>query len=160
MAGLAGPVPKAAASSRLVGKLEKWPYFLGFRFIPLEEPMDAIFICKMSIAPERHIPDIIEELFVCSYGELVENCPQLVVLPPANIEGDSIALSGGSRGVEPVCSRKLHDAAFQVGESHFVMLLGWHLALHGRVADLGDSQLSTQAALVKGHSFGAVAVKK
>src|SRR5208283_2937301 len=111
MAGLAGPVPKAAASSRLVGKLEKWPYFLGFRFIPLEEPMDAIFICKVSVAPKRHIPHIIEELFACSYGELVENHPQLVIFPAANIEGDSIALSRSSHCVEPVCSRKLHKAA-------------------------------------------------
>jgi hypothetical protein len=103
--------------------------------------MDAIFICKVSVAPKRHIPHIIEELFACSYGELVENCPQLVILPATNIESDSIALPWGSVGVEPVCSRKLHDAAFQVGESHFVMLVGWHLALHGRVADLSDGQV-------------------
>src|SRR5208282_4491196 len=121
--------------------------------------MDAIFICKMSVAPERHIPQFIEELFACSYGELVENCSQLVILPAANIKGDGIALPRGSRAVEPVCSRKLDDAAFQVGENHFVMLLGWHLALHGRVANLSDGQLSTQTTLVKGHSFGAVAIK-
>jgi hypothetical protein len=34
------------------------------------------------------------------------------------------------------------------------------VALHGRVADLSDGQLSTQATLVKGHSIGAVAIKK
>jgi len=65
--------------------------------------MDTIFICKVSVAPKRHIPHIIEEFFACSYGELVENCAQLVILPAANIEGHSIALPRGSRGVEPVC---------------------------------------------------------
>lgn len=82
------------------------------------------------------------------------------ILPAANIDGDSIALPRGSRGVQPVCSRKLHDAAFQAGECHFVMLLGWHLALPRRVGDLSDGRLSTQATLAKGHSFGAVAIKE
>lgn len=122
--------------------------------------MDAIFICKVSIAPKRHFPQIIEELFVCSYCQLVENRPQLAILPAANVNRDGIALSGRSRGVKPVRSRNLHDAAFQVGESNFVMLLGWHLALHGRVADLGNGQLPAQARLVKSHCFGAVAIKE
>lgn len=122
--------------------------------------MDAIFICKVSVTPKRHIPQIIEDFFVRSDCQLVENCPQLVILPTANVNRDSIALSRGSRGVEPVCSRELHDTGFQVGESHFVVLFGWHVVLHGRVADFSDGQLSTKAILVKDHSFGAVAIKK
>jgi hypothetical protein len=41
-----------------------------------------------------------------------------------------------------------------------VVLFGWHVVLHGGVADLCDGQLPTEATLVKGHSFGAVAIKK
>jgi len=122
--------------------------------------MDAIFICKVSVTPKWHIPQIIEEFFVRSDCQLVENCPQLIILPTANVNRDSIALSRGSREVEPVCSRELHDTSFQVGESHFVVLFGWHVVLHGGVTDLCEGQLPTEATLVKGHSFGAVAIKK
>src|ERR1700739_3548011 len=107
-----------------------------------------------------HIPQIIEEVFFRSDCQLVENCPQLVILPTANVNRDSIALSWGSREVEPVCIRELHDTIFQVGESHFVLVFGWHVVLHGGVADLCEGQLPTEATLVKGHSFGAVAIKK
>ena len=79
--------------------------------------MDAVFIGKMSIASNRHIPQIVEQLIVCSRREPVEDCPQLFVLPAVNIHTDSIALFRCSLGVEPDCSRKLYDAAFQLGVS-------------------------------------------
>jgi hypothetical protein len=41
--------------------------------------MDAIFICKVSVTPKWHIPQIIEEFFVRSDCQLVENCPQLTL---------------------------------------------------------------------------------
>ena len=122
--------------------------------------MDAIFVGKVSVAPKRHIPQIIEQLFVCSYCQLVEDCSQLVVPRAAHIHRNRVALSRCSCGVEPICGRKLNGAALQVGVSHFVMLLGRHLALHGRVTDSGDGQLAAEARLVKRHSFGALAIKK
>lgn len=137
-----------------------YPVALTLRFASLKEPVDAIFVGQVSVAAKGHIPQIIEELFVCSDGQLVENGSQVVVLSANNIHGDRIALSRCSRGVEPICSGKLDDAAFQVRESHFVTLPGRHVALHGRVADPGDGQLPTETRLVKGHSFGAVAIKE
>ena len=104
--------------------------------------MDAIFVGKVSVAPKRHIPQIIEQLFVCSYCQLVEDCSQLVVPRAANIH---LALSRCSREVEPVWGRKLYAPALQIGVSHFVMLLGRHLALAGRVTDSGDGQLAAQS---------------
>src|SRR5205814_9403971 len=97
--------------------------------------MDAIFVGKVSVAPKRHIPQIIEQLFVCSYCQLVEDCSQLVVPRAANIHRNRVALSRCSRGVEPICGRKLNGAALQASLSHFVMLLAWHFALHWRLTD-------------------------
>src|SRR5580704_15264390 len=74
------------------------PSYLAFRFVPLEEPVNAILICEVSVDPKRHIPQIIEELFACSDGELVKNCSQLVMLSAGNIKGDSITLLRGLRG--------------------------------------------------------------
>ena len=121
--------------------------------------MDAVFIGKMSIASERHVPQIVKQLIVCSRREPVEDCSQLFVLSAVNIHANSIALFRCSLGVEPVCSRKLYDAAFQVGVSHFVMLLGRHVVLHGRVIDFRNSQVAAQTRLVKRHGFGTIAVK-
>lgn len=42
-------------------------------------------------------------------------------LPPPNNLRDGTALPRGSRGVKPASGRKLHDAAFQVGERHFLV---------------------------------------
>ena len=100
--------------------------------------MDSVPIGKMSIAAERHITQIIEQLFICSHREIVEDCSQLYVLSSGNIHCDSIALFRGSRGMEPVRSRKLYAAAFQVGVGDLLMLLGRHLILHGRVTDFRD----------------------
>jgi len=121
--------------------------------------MDAVFIGEMSIASKQHIPQIVEQLIACSRREPVEDCSLLVVLPAANIHADSIALFPSSLGAEPVCSRKLYDVAFQVGVSHFVMLLGRHVVLHGRITDFRESQVAAQAGLVNLHGFGTIAVK-
>jgi hypothetical protein len=121
--------------------------------------MDAVFIGKMSIASKRHIPQIVKQLTVCSRREAVEDRSQLFVLPAVDIHPDHIALFRGSLGVEPIRSRKLYDAAFQVGVSHLVMLLGRHVALHGRVTDFRDRQIAAQTRLVKRHGFGTIAVK-
>ena len=121
--------------------------------------MDAEFIGKMPIASKRHIPQIVQQLSVCSRCEPVEDCSQLFVLPAVNIHRDSIALFGSSLRMEPICSRKLHDAAFQLGISHFVMLLWRHVVLHGRVTHLRNSQIAAQTRLVKRHGFGTIAVK-
>src|ERR1019366_6770050 len=91
------------------------------------------FIGKMSIASKRHIPQIVKQLTVCSRREAVEDRSQLFLLPAVDIHPYHIALFRGSLGVEPIRSRKLYDAAFQVGVSHLVMLLGRHVALHGPV---------------------------
>ena len=50
--------------------------------------MDAIFVGKVSVAPKRHIPQIIEQLFVCPYCQLVEDCSQLVLLPSKSKKGE------------------------------------------------------------------------
>jgi hypothetical protein len=119
--------------------------------------MDAVFIGKMSIASKRHITQIVKQLIVCCRREPVEYCSQLFVLPTVNVHADSIALFRCSLGVEPICSRKLYHAAFQVGVSHFVMLLGRHVVLHWRVTNFRDSQIAAQTKLVKRRSFGTYA---
>ena len=79
---------------------------LRFLFLPLEEPVDAEFIGKMSIGSKRHIPQIVEQFIVCSHCESVEDCSQLYVCPAADIHSDGIALFRRLLGMEPICSRK------------------------------------------------------
>ena len=74
----------------------------SFFFLALKEPMDAIFVGEMSVASKREIPQVVQQVFVGSRGELVEDRSQLFVLPTVNVHGDSVALFRFSLGVEPV----------------------------------------------------------
>jgi hypothetical protein len=62
--------------------------------------------------------------------------------------------------VQTVRRRKLYAAAFQVGMSNFVVLLGRHVVLHRRICDFRYSQFAIQARLIKRHSFGAISVEQ
>ena len=68
--------------------------------------MNAIVIGKVSVDPERQVPQIIKKRFADSDGELVENCAQLVILLAGNIKGDSVALLRGARSVDLSLSLK------------------------------------------------------
>jgi hypothetical protein len=59
--------------------------------------VDAVFIGEVAVAAKRHITQVIEQLFVRSDCQFVEDCPQLVVLPSVDVHGDSIALSRWTR---------------------------------------------------------------
>src|SRR5262249_48702127 len=96
----------------------------------------------------------------CSSREAVKDCPQLVVLSAIDVHRNGVALFRCSRGMEPVCGRKLYDAAFQMCISNFVMLFGRQLVLHWRIRDPRYSQFTVQTRLIKLHGFGAVSVKQ
>src|SRR5581483_3987765 len=71
----------------------------------LEEPMDAVFVRKMSVNSEGHLSQVVEQGVVCTHGELVKNCPQLFIGSSIKVHGYGIALPWHSRGMKPVRGR-------------------------------------------------------
>src|SRR6266852_130407 len=48
-------------------------------FLPLENPLNTIFIKKLSIASKWHIMQLLKPFFVCSVCQLVKHCFQLII---------------------------------------------------------------------------------
>ncbi len=105
-------------------------------FLSLEEPMDPKFIGQVPIAAKRQVAQIVQECFICSWGELVEDRSQLAVPAAVDVHADHIALFGHSRRVHPVGGRKLDGTALQMSIDDQVVFLRRDLSFHGRVADL------------------------
>src|SRR5215471_9996783 len=122
--------------------------------------MNTVFVGKMSVRSKRHVPQIVNERFVCSCCEAVKDCPQLFVLSAINVHGYRIARFRCSRGMEPICGRKLYGAAFQMRMGNLVVLFGRYLVLHGRICHSGDSQFTIQTRLIKRHGFGTISIKQ
>jgi hypothetical protein len=64
--------------------------------------VDAVLIGEVAVYAERQIFQIIEQVFWRADGELVENRPELRVIPAANEQSDCISLRRSSRGMQPV----------------------------------------------------------
>jgi len=82
--------------------------------------VDAIFIGKMSVDAEGHIPQIFQERFVCSDGKLVEDCSQFVIRSAIQVHADRVSRFWCLRGMHPVSGGKRDCLMLQVGIRHFV----------------------------------------
>src|SRR5438552_1427296 len=114
-------------------------------FFSLEHPPHAKSIRERSIAPKRHVSQRVEQGGVCSFGKLVKNITEFRIGCFANVQADGIALFWCSRVMQPVRCRNVYGTTDESGIDHFVLLLWWMLPLHGRVANLRDSKLSSKA---------------
>jgi Domain of Unknown Function with PDB structure (DUF3857) len=94
---------RAAPADTKSGSKRPRENLLRTPFLPLKEPMHAVFVGEMSVRSKRQIPQIIKQRSVCSGREPVENYSQLFVLPAVNVHGDCISLLRRSRRMQPVC---------------------------------------------------------
>src|SRR6516165_4400923 len=71
-------------------------------FFSPEEPVDAIFVGKMPVAAEGHIPQVVHERFVSSDGKLVEDGSQFVIRSAVQVHADRVSGFWCSGGMQPI----------------------------------------------------------
>src|SRR5438874_1760518 len=106
-------------------------------FLPTENPLNTIFIIKLSIRSKWHIMQLLKPFFVCSFCKFVKNSFQLVICSTNDKYGKRITQFWlECRRCHPVCGRKFKSTTFEMGIDNPVVLLWRELAFHRSIAKL------------------------